>query len=115
MYSTDNSVIYTHLLHGGKWWKSLDLELPALLTLCGWSCPYAHFTEEETEAWRGLVTCAGLLNSNSEARIPETCIPDSKSHSLNTQCMPTTHPASGTFYILREPKYFIQGQCVGKD
>lgn len=78
LHSAENSVIY-----GGKRWTSNRLRLgcrpgpDCLLTPCGYSCHYAHFTEEETEAHRCLVTCPGLLSS--EAGIPETCIPDSKS------------------------------------
>lgn len=85
--------------------KATDLQVLAwaslyLLTPCACSCHYAHFTEDQTEAQGGLVTCPGLL-SNGKAGIPETCIPDSKSRSLNTQGMQTTRPAPGTFYVLR--------------
>lgn len=73
-----------------------------LLAWASWYLPH----ELVPEAPKGLVTCPGLL-SNSEARIPETCTPDSKSHSLNTQAMHTAHPAPGTFYVLRGPRCFI--------
>ena len=71
-----------------------------LLTPCVCSWHYAHFTEDETEAQRGLGTCPQLL-SNGKAGIPETRIPDAKSH------LQTTHPVPGTLYVLRGSTHFL--------
>ena len=48
----------------------------------------------------GFGTCSQLL-SNGKAGIPETPIPDAKSH------LQTTHPVPGTMYILRGSTHFL--------
>lgn len=97
---------FCYLYPSALWWKMVEKpqtqnKLSAwtsLLILPVWLfpslCPF-----HRAEAQRCLVSLGPRVTQQRSWDIP-----DSKSHSLNTQRMQTTHPAPGTFYILQRTK-----------